>query len=89
MQALLDIPNPANNLASLQLFHDKVEGHIRCLQSLGQSPEELGTLLVPIILGKLQAETKRNIARMHENSQWTIKQLQVSLLREVQIFETG
>ena len=90
MQALLDLPNPANNLiASLQLFHEKVEGHIRCLQSLGKSPEELETFLVPIILEKLPAETKRNIARTHEDSQWTINQLQVFLLTEVQIFQTS
>ena len=58
VQALLDLPNPANNLASLQLFHGKVEGHTRYLQSLGKSPKELKTLLVPIILGNCQRKPK-------------------------------
>jgi len=66
-----------------------VEGHVRCLQSLGKSPDALETLLVPIILGKLPEETKKNMARAHESSQWTMEQLQASLLKEIQIFETG
>ena len=89
VQALLELPKPINKLTSLQLFHDTVEGHIRCLQSLGKSPDALETLLVPIMLGKLPEETKKNMARAHESSQWTVQQLQMSLLKEIQIFETG
>ena len=82
VQALLELPKPINNLTSIKLFHDTIEGHIRCLQSLGKSPDALETLLVPIMLGKLPEETKKNMARTHESSQWTVQQLQTSLLRE-------
>ena len=49
VQALLDLPKPVNKLTSLQLFHDTVASHVRCLQSLGKSPNSLETLLVPMI----------------------------------------
>lgn len=65
-----------------------VEGHIRYFQSLGRSVDALKTLLVPIMLRKLPAETK-DMARIHDSSQWTMWQLQASLLREAQIFDTG
>ena len=37
MKALLDMPSPTNNLASLRMFYDSVESHIRGLSSLGKS----------------------------------------------------
>jgi len=89
IQALLDTPKPANKLASLLGFHDTVKGHVRCLESLGKSPDSLETLLVPIMLGKLPEETKKNMARAHDSSEWTIKQLQDAIMKEVRIFEAG
>ena len=89
VQALIDLPNPVNILTSLQLFHDTVESHICFLRSLGKTLVEFEMLLIPIMLGKLSVETKKNIARVHECSQWTMQQLQVSLLREIRIFETS
>ena len=80
MQALLDLANPTNSLAALQLFHDSVENHIRSLSALG-------SLLVPIILDKLPAETRRNLARDHENDEWTM--LQGAVLKEIHILEMG
>ena len=50
IQALLDLSKPTNKLASLRFFHDTIKTHVRCLQSLGKSPESLDTLLVPMIL---------------------------------------
>ena len=46
-------------------------------------------ILVPFMLGKLPEEIKKNMARAHESSQWTVQQLQTSLLREIRIFEIG
>ena len=67
VQALLNITNPNNSLAALQLFHDSVENHIRSLSALGKSHDIYGSLMVPIILDKLPVETPRNLARDHEN----------------------
>ena len=63
MQSLLALPNPSNNLLSLRSFYDSVENHIHGLSALGKSKDSYGALLVPIVLGKLPIETRRNLAR--------------------------
>ena len=63
MQALIDLPNPSNTLTSLQQFYDSVESHTRSLTALGKNRDSYGDMLVPITLGKLPTEIKRNLAR--------------------------
>ena len=46
MQALLNLPNPSNDLTSLQQFYDSMETHVRGLVALGKSQESYGDLLV-------------------------------------------
>ncbi|XP_065883974.1 uncharacterized protein [Dysidea avara] len=89
IQALLDLPKPSNKLASLRFFHDTVETHVRCLESLGKSPESLDTLLAPMILTKLPEETRRNMARGHTSAEWTVLEIQTAICNEIRIFETG
>ena len=89
MQALLDIPQPTNSLSSLRLFHDSVESHIRGLTALGKSEDSYGALLIPIILGKLPAETRSNLARSHTSLEWTLSELKDSILTEIKILESG
>ena len=83
IQALVDLPKPSNKLSSLRLFHDTVESHICCLESLGMSPEALDTLLVQTVLNKLPEETKRNMARNQQNVEWIIQELQSALRNEI------
>ena len=54
MWALLDLPNPANEIISLLTFYDLIENHIRGLSSLGQSQNSYGALLISIIHGNCQ-----------------------------------
>ena len=79
IQALVDLPKPLNKSSSLRLFHDKVESHIHCLESLGKAPKVLDTLIVQTMLIKLLEETKRNMARNQKNVEWTIQELQTAL----------
>ncbi|XP_071153114.1 uncharacterized protein [Mytilus edulis] len=65
IQALLEIPSPRNHLISLRQFYNQIETYVRGLESLGQSQDSYGTLLVPIILKKLPGEIKKNLAREH------------------------
>jgi len=74
VQALLDLPKPLNKL--LRRFCDTIETHVCCLQSLGKSPDSLDTLLAPMILNKLPDDTKRNMARDHTSTKWTVLELQ-------------
>jgi len=89
MQALLDITKPVNSLSSLHHFHDSVESHIRGLTALGKSEDSYGALLVPIILGKLPTETKTNLARARTSLEWTLNELQASILTEIRVLESG
>jgi len=56
MKALLEMPSPTDNLASLRTFYDSVESHIQGLASLGKSEHSYGNILVPILMGKLLQE---------------------------------
>ena len=89
MQALIELNCPTNTLASLQLFYDSVEDHTRSLQSLGTLQESYRSMLVPIILRKLSAEIRRNIARAHGSDQWTLNELQSAILQKIRILEMG
>lgn len=70
MQALLGLPAPNNSLYSLRNFLDKLESYIISLESLGQYQETYGNLLVSIVIDKLPAEIRRNMAREHGNKNW-------------------
>ena len=89
MQALLDIPAPRNNLASLRSFYDKMESYIRGLQSLGQSQDSFGTLLVPIILKKLPGEIRTHLAREYGTDNLEMNELRRGILREINIIDAG
>ena len=87
MEALLNLTEPSNNLASLQGFHDTIERHMRSLSAFGKSPESYGMLLTSSILIKLPVETKRHMACEHYETEWSIKDVLAAICKEVQIFE--
>jgi len=89
IQTLIDLASPTNTLEILRRFHDLIESHIRSLTSLGRTTDTYSTMLVPFLLRKLPVETIRNLTRDHENSDWTIEELQAALLKEIRIFETS
>ena len=89
MKALLNMASPTNNLASLRIFYDSVESHIRGLSSLGKSEHSYGDLLVPIIMSKRTTEVRRNLAREHSSSQWILTDLMAALQKEIRILESG
>ncbi|XP_063427239.1 uncharacterized protein LOC134710772 [Mytilus trossulus] len=89
MQALLEISPPIYTLVSLRNYYDKTETYVRGLESLGQTTDTYSSLLVPIILNKLPAEIRQNLARQHGPSSWNLKDLRKSILNEIQIMEAG
>jgi len=62
MHALMNLPNPNNEIRSLREFHDAIENHVRGLLVLGWTTETYGALLVPMVLGKLPPDTRKNLA---------------------------
>ena len=87
MKALLDMPSPTNNLATLCMFYDSVESHTWA-SSLGKSEQSYRDLLVPIIMSKLTTEVRRNLTREHSNSQWILSDLMAALQKEIRILES-
>ncbi|VDI47508.1 Hypothetical predicted protein [Mytilus galloprovincialis] len=59
MKALLDLPAPSYTLDSIRNFSDKSEVYIRGLESLGQCQDTYGSLLIPVMLGKLPISVKK------------------------------
>ena len=88
MQALLHLPKPSNTLASLQLFHDSVEGHVRSLTSLGKPLDSYADMLLSVILEKLPGETRKHLARERTDGEWTFQSLQDAVLKEIRVFES-
>ena len=66
-----------------------MEGHIRSLTSLGKSIDSYGDLLVSVILEKLPSETRKHLARERTDSEWTLRELQDAIFKEVHVFESG
>ena len=89
MHALMNLPNASNNITSLKTLYDVIENHVRGLAALGQSAESYGALLVPMILGKLPVDVRKNLAREHDNLEWTLDQLQDSIVKEIRVIEAG
>ena len=89
MQALLDIPQPLNTVDSLRNYYDKMETYVRGLESLGQTDDTYGSLLVPIILNKLPGEIRKNLAREHRSTNWILSDLRRAICDELSIMEAG
>ena len=89
MHALMNLPNANNNITSLRTLCDVIENHVRGLAALGQSTESYGALLVPVVLGKLPADVRKNLAREHSNLEWTLDQLRDSIVKEIRVIEAS
>ena len=89
MHALMNLPKPNNEISSLREFHDAIENHVRGLLALGWQTESYGALLVPMVLGKLPADIRKNLAREHNNLEWNIDELRDAIAREIRVLEAG
>ncbi|VDI38215.1 Hypothetical predicted protein [Mytilus galloprovincialis] len=82
MQNLLELTHPSLTPQSIRVFYDKMESCIRGLESLGQSQDTFGSLLVPIIFGKLPDEMKKLMTREHGKRNWDIRSLREAIGKE-------
>ena len=62
---------------------------MRGLESLGQTPEMYGSLLVPVVLDKLPIDIRKNIAREHGRDNLILDNLRKSITKEIEILEAG
>ena len=89
MHALMNLPLAKNNITSLRGFHDAIESHVRGLSALGQATTLYGALLVPMILGKLPVDIRKNLAREHSSLEWTLDKLREAITKEIRVLEAG
>ena len=61
---LLTLQPPNSTVSSLRFFYDRMETYIRGLESLGQNQDMYGSLLVPVVLDKLPADIRKNLAEL-------------------------
>lgn len=66
-----------------------METSIRGLESMGQSQDTFGSLLVPIIFGKLPTEMRKSLTREHCNNSWDIRSLREAIGKEAYVQEAG
>ena len=89
MQELIDITSPRYTLFNLRHFYDNIEIYIRGLESLGQTDDSYGALLVPIILNKLPGEIRKNLAREFGSTNIRLADLRKGIFNEINIMEAG
>ena len=87
MQNLTELPSPTLTPHSLRKFYDKMETSIRGLESLGQTQETYGSLLIPIIFGKLPDDMRKSMTREHGKRNWDIKR--EAIAKEMYVQESG
>ena len=84
MHAMINLPAPSNFYPSLRSFYDKQESSDRSLEPLGETQGKYGTLIVPILIGKLPAEIRKN-----GSGKWVLAELRHALHKELTALEAG
>lgn len=89
MRALYTLQKPEGHLKSLRNFCDLLESYVRGLESLGKPPDTYGDLLVCILVDKLPGEVRKNVARQHDQDEFTLDQLRNAFKGEIRVMEAG
>ena len=88
MDDLLQLPTCSGTKpAELRLILDKVSVNVRGLESLGVKSEQYGSFLIPIIMSRLPADVRLQIARVTTKDVWQIEEVLCVLKSEVQARE--
>jgi hypothetical protein len=66
-----------------------METFVRGLESVGQSQEFYGSLLIPIILEKLPGIMTQHMAREHRSVNWELQELRSAICKEISFMEAG
>jgi hypothetical protein len=89
MKASWKLLHPTEDLASLRIFHDKLETYVRGLKSLDQEESNYGQLLVPKILDKLPGPVRQQLTRTRGDTEWNSKDILDSLRKEIDTTQAG
>ena len=89
MEALVNIDAVTSqyNLKGLRHFYDLVESQVRGLSAIGVLAESYGSLLSPIIMGKLPQEFRLIISRSVRDDRWQLDELMQLMDAEIKARE--
>ena len=65
-----------NDVKELRILFDTIETQVRSLNSLGLDEKNYGSMLIPIIMSKLNQEVRLIITRQFGKNVWDIKSVQ-------------
>ena len=71
------------NVKELRNIHDKVELNMRALESAGVAADQIGPLLIPIVLKKLPNVVRLQVSRKLGTDNWNINDFMASINEEV------
>ena len=88
MNALLKLKeHPNESTDQLRKIYDKINVHVRGLDSMGMSPESYGNLLIPIIMSRMPKEIAMQVARITSEEVWNITEILEIICREIEAAE--
>ena len=70
--------------SQLRYVYDKISVHVRVLESLEVTSQQYGSLLIPVIMAKLPAEIRVQIARNTTGEVWEIADMLKIIFKEVE-----
>ena len=73
----------------LRSLYDKIEGNLRSLKGLGIQPDQYGSLLVPILIGKIPDQLTLHISRKFDSTVdvWKVDDVMMEFKRELEARE--
>ena len=90
MQSLLKLQDcPNEKVSQLRYIYDKINVHVRGLESLGMSQESYGGLLIPIIMQQMPRDITIQVARKVTEDIWPIKEILEIIRNEIEAREIG
>ena len=76
MDALLKVQGCiGHRLAPLRFVYDRINVHIRGLNSVGVCSDQYGSLLIPVIISKLPIDIRLKIAKETTSEVWKMDEL--------------
>ena len=76
-----------DKVSRLWSVYDKIYINIRGLEPLGVTPEQYGSLLIPVIMSKLPSDVRLQVARVTTKEVWEVQELLTVIKGEVEARE--
>ena len=61
-------------MTQLRAVYEKISVNVRGLEAIGVTADQYGSFLIPVIMGKLQADVRLQIARVTTQEVWDVEE---------------